>query len=87
MARKPSALKAARASLRRRILNYKRRTTIERLARAIKISLKPNDKLLQEFQKAVDKAAGRGVIHPRTAARLKSRLVHHIKNKNQKLSS
>ena len=34
----------------------------------------PTDELLREAQKKIDTAASKGVLHPRTAARKKSRL-------------
>ncbi|MBC7093369.1 30S ribosomal protein S20 [Candidatus Bipolaricaulota bacterium] len=36
-------------------------------------------KVLPQFQKAVDKAAARGAIHPNRAARLKARLSRRLK--------
>lgn len=74
MARKPSALKAGRAAVRRRQVNRRREITIERLMREYRKTDKPSDELRRNIQQAVDKAAGRNVLHPRKASRIKSRI-------------
>lgn len=74
MARKPSALKAQRAAVRRRTMNNRREITLERLLREYRKADKPTVELQKQIQQAIDKAAGREVLHHRTAARMKSRL-------------
>lgn len=74
MARKPSALKAQRASIRRRIDNHRRSLTVDRLLREYRKTDQSGAKLAQNLQQALDKAAGRQVIHHRRVDRIKSRL-------------
>jgi len=74
MARKPSALKAQRAAIRRRTMNSRREITLEHLLREFRKTEKPGVDLQKKIQQAIDKAAGREVLHHRTAARMKSRI-------------
>lgn len=39
----------------------------------------PTEELLKDAQKKIDTAASKGVLHPRTAARKKSRLVSSLR--------
>ena len=78
MANTSSAKKAARAALRRRVFNERRKRAMrsgvkdfKKLAAAA--SKDAMAKLPSVFQ-AIDKAAKRGVIHKGTAARMKSKL-------------
>lgn len=69
-----SGLKHLRASARRRQANAAVRSRIKTLLRAAhKASAQ-----IPAAQAALDKAAARGVIHPNTAARQKSRLMRRL---------
>jgi len=68
-----SAKKALRRDRRRMIVNRRiRRQLIKALKQARK---KPTKKLLNQAVSILDRAAKKGVIHSKKAARLKSRLV------------
>jgi small subunit ribosomal protein S20 len=83
MPNKPSAKKALRQATKRNVWNNARRAAFRN---AIKKALKATSaeeatKLIKEAQKALDKAAKRGVIKKNTAARKLSRLVKKVKAK------
>ena len=92
MANKQAALKAMRSSARKRVRNTttkaKIKTLITRTERQIhghgigKAAIAPNLEhaaaSLQESQKALDKAAAKGIIHKNQAARRKSRMTHKL---------
>ncbi len=92
MANKQAALKAMRSSARKRVRNTttksKIKTLITRTERQIhghgigKAAIAPNLEhaaaSLQEAQKALDKAAAKGIIHKNQAARRKSRMMHKL---------
>ena len=90
MPKSTSAEKAARASERKRVRNKSvRSATNTYVARAEKLissnELEPAQEAVTAAISALDKAAKKGVIHPNTSARRKSRL---MKKFNQaKLSS
>lgn len=83
MANTKSALKALRVAERRRQRNRGQRS-------AIKTSIRQAEKLAAEGQeaaaaeaarlavRALDKAAGKGIVHPNNAARCKSRLMKKL---------
>ena len=78
------AKKAHRSSLKKRVYNLRRKSTMNDTVKKIRKSVaagKVEDaqKMLPEAYKAIDKAAKRGVIKDNTAARKKSRLVAAIK--------
>ena len=78
------AAKAHRASLRKRVFNTRRKNTMGDVVKKIKKlvaagSTKEAAELMPDAQKAIDKAAKRGVIKENTAARKKSRLAASIK--------
>lgn len=78
------AKKANRASLRKRVFNVRRTRTMNEVVKDVRtlVSAGKADEakaLLPKAQKAIDKAAKRGVIKDNTAARKKSRLVAAIK--------
>ncbi len=92
MANKKAALKAMRSSERKRIRNKTTKsaikTLITRTERQIfghgigKAAIAPNleeaaDSLI-EAQRALDKAATKGIIHKNQAARRKARLMHKL---------
>ena len=79
MAITTAAKKAVKTSARRRVFNDRRRRamkksikSIEKLVRDEKIS--EAKELLPTAYKAIDKAAGRGIIKKNTAARKKARV-------------
>ncbi len=83
MANHPSALKRARQSQRRRMRNKFWRTRVRNVVKAVRKALQAGDpQLAQEaLAKAVpviDKAASKGVIHWRNAARKISRLSRQV---------
>ena len=78
------AAKAHRASLRKRVFNVRRRTTMLDVVKKIRKLVadgksKDAQELVPAAYKAIDKAAKRGIIKENTAARKKSRLVAAIK--------
>jgi len=77
------AKKAHRASLRKRVFNVRRRRTMNEVVKEVKSLISTGQKKeaeakMPEAQKAIDKAAKRGIIKENTAARKKSRLVAAI---------
>ena len=79
-----SAKKAMRGSVRKQVMNLKRKNTMKSAVKDVKKLLtdKKADeakKSLAAAYKAIDKAAKRGVIKKNTAARKKSRLSAKVK--------
>lgn len=75
-----SAKKALRASKKKQLFNLRRKNEMQSVIKQYKklISAKKTDeakKLIPRLQKAIDKAAKRGVIKKNTASRKKSRLI------------
>lgn len=75
-----SAKKALRSSKRKKLFNLKRKTEMQSAVKEYKklVSSKKQEdakKFLPKLQKAIDKAAKRGVIKKNTASRKKSRLM------------
>jgi small subunit ribosomal protein S20 len=66
-----SGLKDLRRSAKRRTANVAVKSRIKTLVRAAA----EQPKVVVEAQTALDKAAARGIIHPNTAARRKSRMM------------
>jgi len=84
MAITKGAKKAVRSSERKRIFNLRRNNAMRGVLKDIKKKLAAGDKegakaLVPQAQKAIDKAAKRGVIKDNTASRKKSRLVAAVK--------
>ena len=77
MANTTSAKKAARAALKKRVFNERRkramRSGVKEFKQAVTGGKGAAEQLSAVFQ-AIDKAAKRGVIHKGTAARMKSKL-------------
>jgi small subunit ribosomal protein S20 len=77
-----SAIKAHRQSLRRHARNVAMKKTIRRAARAAGDAATAKDsktaELLAKASSAFDRAAQRGTIHWKTAARRKSRLAKRV---------
>jgi small subunit ribosomal protein S20 len=82
MPNKRNAKKALRQTLKRAALNKVRRdaykTAVKKAAKSTSTDAK---ELIRQAQKALDKAAKRGVIKKNTAARKLSRLMKQIKKK------
>ena len=79
-----SAKKALRASRRKQVFNLRRKSELSRVIKEYKKlvankALNEAQKLLPKLQKAIDKAAKKGVIKKNTASRKKSRLVKKLK--------
>ncbi len=77
--RTASAIKSVRQSAKRRITNRQKKQKVKKLLKDLR-STKGKDEFLKslpKFQKIVDKAAQKGIIHKKTAARMKSRLVKY----------
>lgn len=81
MANHKSALKRIRQTAKRRIQNRtvrnRARTLIKKARTAVKadVAAETTAQAVREAVRDLDKAASRGVIHPRNAARRKSRLM------------
>lgn len=78
-----SAKKALRSSKRKRIFNLRRKSEMQNVIKEYKklVSSKKAEeakKLIPKLQKAIDKAAKKGVIKKNTAARKKSRLTKKL---------
>lgn len=78
-----NAKKALRSSLRKRVMNDKRRRAMKELVKDVKSAAKTDkksvaEKLSKAYQ-AIDKAAKRGIIKKGAANRKKSRLVKALK--------
>lgn len=73
------AKKAHRASLRKRVFNLRRKKTMREAVKSVRDRIAGGDAAgakegMAAAQKAIDKAAKRGVIKANTASRKKSRL-------------
>ena len=75
MPRTKSAKKAERSSARKQTKNRQQAAAIDKLVRAVKKTPEPTKEQMSLVQKALDKAAKTGLMHARTAARAKSRLL------------
>ncbi len=77
MAKSKSVAKRTRQSEKRRVRNRADRSRIKTLTRKLRSSEDQEESqvLLKQVVSAYDKAARRGIVHPRTAARKKSALM------------
>jgi len=78
-----AAKKSLRSDERKRVYNLRRKNTMKRLVKEFESLVKDDKKAeatekMPLIQKAIDKAAKRGVLKPNTAARRKSRLARLI---------
>lgn len=73
---KESAKKALRQSIKRNLLNKKKKSAIKEVVKKT-----VDDKGMPKAQSIIDKAAKTGYIHKNKAARLKSRLAKKISKK------
>ena len=82
MANTSSAKKAERVAKRRRVFNARRKATMKSTVKDIgKLLASKSAKaseMLPTLQKAIDKAVKNHIIHPNTAARMKSRIAKRI---------
>ena len=79
MANHASALKRARQNEKRRDRNRAYRTRVRRAFKALDLAIEENNpqtaaELLKKAESIMDRAASKGVYHPRTASRKVSRL-------------
>lgn len=76
MANTKSAIKMVKQSEKRRAQNRSVRTRVRSASKAVTAAVGTPDSAaaLQTAQSVIDRAAKRGVLHPRAAARRKSRL-------------
>ena len=82
MPNKQNAKKALRQTLKRAALNKTRRDAYKNaLKKAVKSTGAESKDLVRQAQKALDKAAKRGVIKKNTAARKLSRLMKKVNKK------
>lgn len=82
MPNKRSAKKALRQAMKRATLNKSRRDAYKlAIKKATKSTSSDAKELIRQAQKALDKAAKRGVIKKNTAARKLSRLVKRVSSK------
>lgn len=82
-----SAKKALRASKRKHIFNLKKKNEMQSVIKEYKKfiiskNIAEAKKLLPKLQKAIDKAAKRGIIKDNNAARKKSRLMKKLPSSN-----
>ncbi len=73
------AQKAAEATVRNASVKSGFRTMIRSFNEALQRSPQDAEKMFPAVSAALDQAAGRGVIHPNTAARRKSRLARRLR--------
>jgi len=81
MANHKSALKRIRQTQKRRLYNRNYRNRARTFVKKARVALKTRNNAAEAVRLAVqdlDKAASRGVIHPRNAARRKSRLMKQL---------
>ena len=78
MANHKSALKRARQNENRRLRNKSVKTRVKSVVKAVRTADADAAAKLDEAKSVIDKAAKRGVIHKRTAARKISRLAKHV---------
>ncbi len=81
MANHKSALKRIRQTQKRRLYNRNYRNRARTFVKKARVALKTGNNAAEAVRLAVqdlDKAASRGVIHPRNAARRKSRLMKQL---------
>ncbi|RCS41129.1 30S ribosomal protein S20 [Bremerella cremea] len=87
-----SAKKRLRQNVVRRTHNRAVKSSLRSSIRKVReaVSAADFEKAEEQFRatvKKLDKAGAKRVLHPKTTARLKSRLSHHIKTAKQKASA
>ncbi len=78
MANHKSALKRARQNENRRLRNKSVKTRVKSIVKSVRAADDNAAEKLDEAKSIIDKAAKRGIIHKRTAARTISRLAKHV---------
>lgn len=82
LANTKSAIKAARQAEKRRVANRSVRTRVKNASKAVATAVSGGAEgaasALRTAQSVIDRAAKRGVLHPRAAARRKSRLMKKL---------
>ena len=80
MPRHKSAAKRVVTNEKRRVRNAGVRAHVKTVVKKVRMETKKEglDASLREAYKALDKAAKKGVLHPRTASRRKSRLAKFV---------
>lgn len=82
MANHPSSLKRNRQSLKRRSRNRSRKGEIATLVKTVLSAPKAEaEKLIKDVQSKIDKAARKGTLHWKTAARKVAKLVKAVSTK------
>lgn len=76
--RTKSGLKRKRQAVRRAARNQAVRSKIKTLVKKAREAASPPPEDVREAIRALDVAARKGIVHPNTAARKKSRLIRHI---------
>lgn len=89
MAITSSAKKAHRVSRRKRVFNLRRKGNLSDATKAVRKAIAAGTaaeatKLMPAAQKAIDKAAKKGLLKPNTAARMKSRMAIAIRKVEKK---
>ncbi|NTU76453.1 MAG: 30S ribosomal protein S20 [Alphaproteobacteria bacterium] len=84
MATHKSAAKRARQTIKRNALNRSRRAKVRSLTKTVEVAAAKKDvetakKALRAAESALARAAGRGTLHWKTAARKTSRLAKSVK--------
>lgn len=87
MANTKQALKRHRQSLKRRARNRAWKSRVKKAIKNVRLAIEAKDReaaiaALRTATSLLDKAANRGVIHKRNAARRISRLAYHVNNLN-----
>ncbi len=88
MANTKQALKRHRQSLKRRARNRAMKSRVKKAIKRVRIAIQAKDResaieALREATSLLDKAASKGVIHWKNAARKISRLSTHVNNITQ----
>lgn len=83
MANHKSAAKRARQTLKRNAVNRVRRSQVRAMAKAVEVAVETNPAVagaaFKKAESALARAAGRGTLHWKTAARKTSRLAKRVK--------
>lgn len=77
-----SAIKRMRQNEKRRLHNRTRRSKMRTLIKKVTSSTEKElaEKNLQEAVSYIDRLSVKGIVHPNTAARKKSKLTHYVNN-------
>lgn len=81
MANTPSSRKRIRINERKRVRNVMYRSRVKTVIKKAETGIfakKPDEEVVREAMRTLDKAAGKGIIHKNNAARRKSRLMKKL---------